>query len=291
MSLSHPSAIPFSIGTPPQSFNVIVDTGSPVTWVASNTCATAETVIPILNVLKSNMALDQNIIGIYLTTSDANVTAPGGEITFGGVNTERFSGSISYVNCVAGRPWTLPLNSMTVNGKTINAAKGQLATIDTGTTAMLVPKVAADAINSAIPGAVQAPNAYDLWFLPCEGSYPITMVFGDYTANVPYKSIAMQSTAQRTSDGLYCQSAVMFPVGEMTSIEEWLVGDVFLKNVYSVFDFENNAENGGRIGFAALGSGGQISAGASLLSSISLTFMIQSAVVAMASLTMVMVTL
>jgi len=37
------------------------------------------------------------------------------------------------------------------------------------------------------------------------------------------------------------------------SIEQWLVGDAFLKNVYSVFDFSSATT---RIGFAQLGTNG-----------------------------------
>ncbi|KAG0326438.1 hypothetical protein BG004_002981, partial [Podila humilis] len=214
-------------------------------------------VVPILNVLKNTTALDQNLIGIYLLPSSTEASTPGGEITFGGVNTDRFTGSVTYVNCVPGRPWTIPLSAVSVNGNSIPTVINKpLATIDTGTTAMLMPKAAADAINSAIPGSVRAPNADNLWFLPCEGNTPVTFTFGDFAATVPYKDMAMQSTAQRTSQGMYCQSAAMFPTGSVTSIDEWLIGDSLLKNVYSVFDFGANAQNGGRIGFANLGSGG-----------------------------------
>jgi hypothetical protein len=64
--------------------------------------------IPILNVLKNTTALAQNLISVYLRPSLTNaVTAPGGEITFGGVNTARFIGDITYVDCVAERPWSV----------------------------------------------------------------------------------------------------------------------------------------------------------------------------------------
>lgn len=51
------------------------------------------------------------------------------------------------------------------------------------------------------------------------------------------------------------------------TIDEWLIGAVFLKNVYSVYDFGTNAATGGRIGFAQLvqqdlsGGGGVIGVG------------------------------
>ncbi|KAI1314334.1 hypothetical protein EDD11_002275 [Mortierella claussenii] len=324
--------VPLSLGTPAQSFNVIIDTGSPVTWVSSTTCMTGgclrtkkfncgasstcqqsttpfnvsyvsgqgvsgiyvaeqytignlnfkgiagivvqnqaslpSTVdglmglwysskpsqIPILNILKNETALTQNVIGIWLqhsTSTTKQVNSPGGEISFGGVNNARFTGDITYIDCVASRPWSIPVGGITVGSQNI-ATNGAIAAIDTGTTAMLMPKTAADALNSAIPGAISAPNSQGLWFLPCSGNTKITISFGAFTATIPYTSLAMQTTRQQTSRGYYCQSAAMFPTGATVTIDEWLIGDVFLTSVYSVFDFDTNAATGGRIGFAQL---------------------------------------
>ncbi|KAI8604210.1 aspartic peptidase domain-containing protein [Dissophora ornata] len=212
--------------------------------------------IPILNVLANSTTLTQNMIGIYLTSSNSkSTTSTGGEITFGGVNTARFTGDISYTNCVSSRPWSIPVGGMTVGGKAISVT-GAIAAIDTGTTAMLMPQTVADQINGAIPGAVQVPNQGNIWILPCSGTTAVTITFGSFTGTIPYTSLAMQSTSQSTSQGNYCLSAAMFPTGQTATIDEWLIGDAFLKNVYSVFDFSTNAASGGRIGFASLGSGG-----------------------------------
>ncbi|KAG0350560.1 hypothetical protein BGZ54_003749, partial [Gamsiella multidivaricata] len=95
-----------------------------------------------------------------------------------------------------------------------------------------------------------------VWVLPCSGNASISLTFGTFTANIPYTSFAMQTTKMSTTQGDYCVSAAMFPTGSTVAITEWLIGAVFLKHVYSVYDFENNAAAGGRIGFAQLGSGG-----------------------------------
>ncbi|KAG0213485.1 hypothetical protein BGX28_004340 [Mortierella sp. GBA30] len=218
--------------------------------------------IPILNVLKNTTSLAQNMIGIYLKHSSNTEagTAPGGEVTFGGINPARFSGQITYVNCVGKRPWTIPVTAITVGGSKINI-RNSMANMDTGTTAMLLPQAISDAINQVIPGATRAVNQGGLWFIPCSGNTPISMTFGSFTANIPYTDLAMQSSRQSTSRGDYCLSAAMFPTGQTAVIQEWLIGDVFLKNVYTVFDFGTNSETGGRIGFASLGSGGNIGTG------------------------------
>ncbi|KAF9965444.1 hypothetical protein BGZ70_004844 [Mortierella alpina] len=210
--------------------------------------------VPFLNVLKNSTLLAQPQVGIWLQSSpDPKAkTAPGGEITFGGVDTTRFTGELTYVNCVSNRPWTIPVGGMTVNGRNINVANA-LGTIDTGTTAMLMPQAVADAINSAIPGSIKSANQGGLWFLPCSGTTPITITFGGLVVKIPHNTMAMQNNRARATNGAeYCLSAAMFPTGSVVAIEEWLIGDTFLKNVYSVFDFGTNAETGGRIGFALL---------------------------------------
>ncbi|KAG0216910.1 hypothetical protein BGX33_011828 [Mortierella sp. NVP41] len=334
--------IPFGLGTPAQTFNVIIDTGSPITWLSSSSCETeacrtasrfdcpastsckildnnftasyvsgqgvsgnyvAETYsigslqfrgavgivtqnqaqlpsrvdgimglwyyaagssVPILNVLRNNTVLPRDMIGIWLQSTTPNgqlngkpsdAYTAGGEITFGGVDTTKFRGQISYVNCAGKRPWSIPIGGMTVGGMQINV-NGVLAAIDTGTTAMLVPRAIADSINGAIPNAIKVATQGGLWYIPCNGNTVITMTFGNLTVRIPYTHLALQSSRSKTQQGDYCLSAVMFPTGQTATIQEWLIGDVFLKNVYSVFDFGTNAETGGRIGFAQLGSGG-----------------------------------
>ncbi|KAG0374761.1 hypothetical protein BGX24_010003 [Mortierella sp. AD032] len=219
--------------------------------------------VPILNVLRNNTVLQRNMIGVWLQsttphgrTNDtpAEAYTAGGEVTFGGVDTTKFRGDINYVDCAGKRPWSIPVGGMMVGGTKINV-DGGLAAIDTGTTAMLVPRVIADSINGAIPGSIRATQG-GLWYMPCSGDTEITMTFGATTVKIPYIHLALQSARSKTLQGEYCLSAVMFPMGQTVTIQEWLIGDVFLKNVYSVFDFGTNAATGGRIGFAQLASSG-----------------------------------
>ncbi|KAK3830526.1 MAG: aspartic peptidase domain-containing protein [Linnemannia elongata] len=210
--------------------------------------------VPILNVLKNTSALIQPQIGVWLKGSGSEANAPGGEITFGGADTSKYSGNISYVNCAGDSPWTIPVGGMTVNGKTIDTS-GAMATLDTGTSLMLVSQTVSDAINGAIPGALKDPK--DGWFLPCKGNYPITITFGTRQITIPYSSLAVQDQTATTNDGsTVCLSAAMYPTGDTASISDWLLGDAFLKNVYTVFDFSTTK---GRIGIASLGSGGSAS--------------------------------
>ena len=110
-----------------------------------------------------------------------------------------------------------------------------------------------------------------MWVLPCTGSTTLKITFGAFTATIPYTTLAMGQQIFKDAKGNhYCASAVMFPTGTILTIPQWVIGDVFMTNVYSVFDFGTNAATGGRIGFAQL-AGTTSSSASRLLSSSSVS--------------------
>ncbi|KAG0380101.1 hypothetical protein BGX24_010131 [Mortierella sp. AD032] len=219
--------------------------------------------IPILKILSRKKYLSKNQIGIFLQANDPasrdsnRANAPGGEISFGGANAARYKEPITYINCVGRTPWMLSVTAMSVGGKPILTGGAQ-ATIDTGTSLMVVPQLVADAIHAAIPGSFKS-TEYG-WFVPCDGTIPITITFGTFVTTIPYKSFAIQDNYAKLNDGrTLCLSSVMYLKGT-DAIADWLLGAVFMKNMYTIFDFDP-AVPGGRIGFAQLAAGGNVGTG------------------------------
>ncbi|KAK3830525.1 MAG: aspartic peptidase domain-containing protein [Linnemannia elongata] len=335
-------SVPITLGTPPQKFNLAIDTGSFVTWVVSNSCiagacanitnhfnpalstsaqlstvpfaaqyvsgdkvsgvymteqygignlnfkgvaglvnvnqaslpptvdgimglwSTAPGDAPILKILSTSKALAKNQIGVWLQANDPTTrgsprrNAAGGEITFGGANPARYKEPITYVNCVGDTPWMVAVGGMSVNGRAI-ATGGARATIDTGTSLMVVPETVADSIHAAIPGSFK--TAEYGWFVPCEGNTPITITLGNFVTTIPYTSFAIQDNYATLNTGrIICLSSAMYPMGATVPIKDWLLGAVFLKNSYSIYDFDPS-DPGGRIGFAQLAVGGNAGTG------------------------------
>ncbi|KAG0241731.1 hypothetical protein BGW41_005385 [Actinomortierella wolfii] len=324
---------PVQFGTPPQTFHLAIDTGSPVTWMSSISCMSPECLnvnkfncrasltcrplatpfdtsyvdgskvagtyhqdvynlgsikftgiagvvttnnaqlpsgidgimglwyygkdatVPVLDRMKNATVLDKPIMGVYMKSSGQKTSSlspdQGGEVTFGGINSARYTGDITYINNVGPAPWTIPLGGVAVDGQAFQV-RNVSAILDTGTTAFLVPEADADAINGAIPGAQKVP-ANSLWALPCTGTSKMTLTFGGFSADVPYEDLVLESTATRTSQGLYCVSTVMYPGTAFSKLDQWLIGDAFLKNVFSVYDFSDGTPLG-RIGLAKLAS-------------------------------------
>jgi hypothetical protein len=183
-------------------------------------------------VLKQNKVLTSNIFGITLGRSSDGTNT--GEITFGSTNPSRYTGSISYTNVstAAGGDWAIPLGDMGYNG---NSAKisGRLGYIDTGTSYAFGPAADVAAIHKLIPGA----NSTDgvTYTVPCSSNLAITVTFSGVTYNISSKDWLL-------SNGNSCTSNIF---GHEVVSGQWLFGDLFLKNVYTVFDADAS-----RIGFA-----------------------------------------
>lgn len=191
----------------------------------------------VMDVLSSSNLIPAKLYGIHLSRArDGN---PDGELNLGEVNKDRFSGDINYVQAISSDTgfWEIPLGSASVDGKNVELSGSRSTIIDSGTSYILMPLSDATALHGLISGSKQdAPNS-ETFSVPCDSSASIAFTYN----NVAYKIETDDWKGGKLASGL-CRSNI---VGRQTFGEnQWLVGDVFLKNVYSVFDFQ-----GGRVGF------------------------------------------
>lgn len=104
---------------------------------------------------------------------------------------------------------------------------------------MIIPPNDADALHNAIPGSVT--DGQGNYAFPCSTNADIALVFGGQPFSISPKDYVGGPLSSTSS---LCQSNI---VGQQIGgPNQWLNGDVFLKNVYSVFDFDNN-----QIGFGS----------------------------------------
>jgi len=193
----------------------------------------------IMDVLSSNRLIGSKLYGIHLSRGTDNLND--GELNFGDVNKDRFSGDLNWNACLDNDNgfWEIPIENAGVDGKTLGLT-GRSAIIDTGTSFILMPAADALKIHSQIPSFKQDGETFSV---PCDTASVIQFSFNKQTYNI--------STADwrglRLENGL-CRSNV---IGRQTFKDtQWLVGDVFLKNVYSVFDFD-----GKRVGLGTKSAG------------------------------------
>ncbi|PLB54423.1 acid protease [Aspergillus steynii IBT 23096] len=177
--------------------------------------------------------LSSNVIGFSLSRGSAKVQD--GSVTFGGVDDSKFTGDISYTDTVGSKDhWSIPLDDATVDGAACSFS-GRKAFLDTGTSYMLIPPDDAKVLNGKIPGAT--PQGERNHIIPCNTSAEIQFSF----SGVNYTISPKDYVGSKSGSG--CVSTIIGHA--MFGDDVWLVGDVFLKNVYTVFDYDQN-----RIGLA-----------------------------------------
>ncbi|OJA14050.1 hypothetical protein AZE42_05215 [Rhizopogon vesiculosus] len=149
----------------------------------------------------------------------------------------------------------LNVSSITVQGKAISVpTSSNLAAIDTGTTLIAAPTFVIAGIWAQVPGSMALKGNYTgLYAFPCNTSITVSMSFGGTDWGI---SPVDMNVGTVTSD--MCAGAI-FDAGALNDggfSDMWIVGDTFLKNVYSVFRAEPPA-----VGFAQLASGLSSSSG------------------------------
>jgi len=146
------------------------------------------------------------------------------------------------------RRWSVALDAFEVAGRNVtlpkstvpNAPSGKLISVlDTGASSMSIPRELVSAIYSSVDGAVYF-DEVDMWFVPCLAAPEVALWFGGKR----YPMHPLDTTQPHGfqfgtwPNQTYCTSAISpytfsAGVGEL----DLLLGDNFLRNVYSVFDF------------------------------------------------------
>lgn len=178
-----------------------------------------------IQTLKSEKVLSANVFSV-----DLNRAADGantGELTLGGTDPDKYTGDITYtpVNSSANGDWAIPLGDVAYNGSKAGIAN-RLAYIDTGTTYAFAPSKDVTALHKLIPGADSTDNV--TFTAPCDSDQPIVVTFSGVDHEVSVKDwLSAPSTSGVCTSNIYGQEVIG---------GAWLLGDVFLKNVYAVFD-------------------------------------------------------
>ena len=165
-----------------------------------------------------------------------------GQATFGGVDTTKFAGKLVEVPNVSQIGFfEAAMDAVSVDGGDVGLP-GRTAILDTGTTLMVIPPDDAAAIHAQIEGS--ATDGAGNFAVPCDTTSVVALTVGGQAFTINPKDVAFQPLSGAGTDGL-CLSGISS--GQIGGPNEWLVGDVFLKNAYFASD-----EGANTVGLAAL---------------------------------------
>uniref|UniRef100_A0A8H7XYG4 Peptidase A1 domain-containing protein n=1 Tax=Psilocybe cubensis TaxID=181762 RepID=A0A8H7XYG4_PSICU len=195
--------------------------------------STQRTLTPVEALAAAN-AIPEAIVSYKLSRLEDNKND--GEITFGALDPAKFDSSamVTVPNVDQDGFWTADVGSVTVNGADTGLT-GRTAILDTGTTLMIVPPSDAATIHSGIKGAKS--DNQGGFTVPCTLTDKVALQFGGQTFEIDPRDIAFAPINPNDQNG-DCVSGIA--VGNVGGPTEWLVGDVFLKNVYFSTDATKN---------------------------------------------------
>ncbi|CAG9840532.1 unnamed protein product [Diabrotica balteata] len=197
----------------------------------------AQNIPPVFQNMIKQGVLDAPVFSFYLSQ-----TANGdkGELLLGGSDSKYYKGDFTYTKVSTKLYWQTNLQGVSVGSRSV-CQSGCEAVIDTGTSLIYGPTDDVDVVNSAI--GAKYDYSVGLYTVNCNtdlNKLPnVSFAFGGKKFDVP-------ASAYIIKDSGYCISSFVAQEFFLSGFE-WLVGDSFLKTVYSEFDFGNN-----RIGFAEL---------------------------------------
>jgi len=162
----------------------------------------------------------------------------GSELYLGGTNSALYTGDFTYVDVTQEGYWQVNVDAIEVNGK--QPVKGFSAIVDTGTTQLLGDTESVVSVYKNIPGAKPYPGGNGLYTIPCNFNTPVSLTLGGKSFSIDPSIFNMGAVEEGSST---CVGGL----GSQDNLKFWIIGDVFLRNVYTAFDVGNT-----RVGFASL---------------------------------------
>jgi saccharopepsin len=193
---------------------------------------------PFYNMIDQTL-VDEKVIGVWMNhQSDGD---DGGEIVFGGTNTDHYDPkTLSWAPVIRKGYWEVELEGAWMGVEKLNLGKARMgAAIDTGSSLFAIPTATADKLNKMM-GATKSPygGQYTVDCATLPDLPDLVLQFGGKKFSLSPSDYVLQVQGQCVSG--FMGMDIPEPAGPI-----WIVGDVFLRRYYTIYDLGNN-----RVGFA-----------------------------------------
>nr|ABX89618.1 pepsinogen [Sparus aurata] len=181
----------------------------------------SDNVVPVFYNMVQQGLVSQPMFSVYLSGNSEQ----GSEVVFGGTDSNHYTGQITWIPLSSATYYQISMDSVTINGQTVACSGGCQAIIDTGTSLIVGPTSDINNMNSWVGAST---NEYGEATVNCQNiqSMPdVTFTLNGHAFTVPASAYVSQSSY-----------GCMTGFGQGGSQQLWILGDVFIREYYAVFD-------------------------------------------------------
>jgi len=194
---------------------------------------------PVFNQMVDQKLVEEPVFSFYLSR-DASAGV-GGELMLGGTDPKYYKGNFTYAPVSREAYWQFKMDGAEINGTDL-CPGGCEVIADTGTSLIALPSEDSKTFNTLI-GATPLPTGQ--WIVDCDSiptlpQISFSIAGRKFVLNGEDYVLQISQMGQKMCLSGFFGMDIPPPAGPI-----WILGDVFLRRYYSVYDFGNS-----RVGFA-----------------------------------------
>ncbi|CAL8251615.1 unnamed protein product [Arctogadus glacialis] len=183
----------------------------------------SDNVVPVFDMMVQQNLVSQPLFSVYLSSKSQE----GSVVVFGGIEASYYTGQINWIPLTSATYWQIKMDSVTINGNPVACNGGCQAIIDTGTSLIVGPSSDISNMNSWVGAST---DQYGDATVNCQniGSMPeVVFTLSGHSFTIPASAYVSQSSYG-------CNTG--FGGG---NDQLWILGDVFIRQFYVIFDSQN----------------------------------------------------
>ncbi|XP_031701551.1 pepsin A-like [Anarrhichthys ocellatus] len=184
----------------------------------------SDSVVPVFDNMVNQGLVSQPLFSVYLNSNSEQ----GSEVVFGGIDSSHYTGQITWVPLTSATYWQIQMDSVTINGEVVACCGGCQAIIDTGTSLIVGPTKDINNMNGWVGASTNQYGEATVYCQNIQSMPEVTFTLNGHAFTVPASAYVSQSNYG-------CSTGF----GQGGSEMLWILGDVFIREFYVIFDSQN----------------------------------------------------